>query len=63
MGQPRSYLEPLRATAVRLAVAARARLRVKADARLMSASLLVEPAITEILDRIAPRYAGLDGRQ
>lgn len=57
-----SYLEPRRATAVRLPVSLHARLRAEADARLVSANLLVERAITEFLDRLPPPDAGLGGR-
>jgi len=63
MGRPRSYLEPRRATALRLPVALHARLRAEADARLVSANLLVERAITELLDRLPPADTGLGGRR
>lgn len=40
-----------------------ARLRAEADARLVSANLLVERAITEFLDRLPPADADLGGRR
>jgi len=48
---------------VRLPVALHARLRAEADARLVSANLLVERAITELLDRLPPADTGLGGRR
>ncbi len=40
-----------------------ARLRAEADARLVSANLLVERAITEFLDRPPPADGDLGGRR
>ncbi|MHB8247065.1 MAG: hypothetical protein ACYDGN_17315 [Acidimicrobiales bacterium] len=61
MGRPRTYLEPRRATAVRLPVSLHERLRSEADVRLVSANLLIERAISEFLDRLPPAEVGAEG--
>ncbi len=61
MGRPRTYLEPRRATAVRLPVSLHERLRSEADLRLVSANLLIERAISEFLDRLPPAGLGAEG--
>ncbi|HWD52305.1 MAG TPA: toxin-antitoxin system HicB family antitoxin [Acidimicrobiales bacterium] len=53
MGRPKVYGER-RATAVRLPPALHQRLREAAAERQVSANLLVEQAIAEYLDRLAP---------
>lgn len=62
MARPRTYLEPRRTTAVRLPASLHARLRAEADARLLSANLLIERAVTEFLDRLPPVQTGTEPR-
>lgn len=62
MPRPRTYLEPRRATAVRLPVSLHERLRGEADVRSVSVNLLIERAISEFLDRLAAAELGSEGR-
>lgn len=52
MARPRTYEEPRLATAIRLPASLDLRLRSEAQARQVSANLLVEQAIADYLDRL-----------
>ena len=52
MARPRTYEEPRLATAIRLPASLDLRLRSEAQARQVSANLLVEQAVTDFLDHL-----------